>query len=184
MNSESGDNMNIYIPKNLNRWNRADPATGGRDNYAGADKSSCYVFLFRSRDSRLLEENNFSEGWEAIKPLLKNEESGIHRFRHWACGWYELILIHESESAALAEADDIAARLEDYPILNEESFSAAEHESTLEYWGNMSLSERLHTLTRCKELFRGSMPEINIFGIRHADYPAHNSYVYQYLNIE
>ena len=49
----------------------------------------------------------------------------ILRFGHWACGWYEIVVVRPL-SAAHAQACAIEEELERYPILDEEDFSARE----------------------------------------------------------
>ena len=46
------------------------------------------VLFFKTRDSNLLEESNFQQ----ITEILGNYAE-IYRFNHWACGYFELILI-------------------------------------------------------------------------------------------
>ena len=89
------------------------------------------VVLTRNRDSGVLEGSN----WRSALNLLggESETVEIHRFGHWACGWYELLCV-----AAGSKAHTIAARilegLEDYPVVDEEDHSCLEHERALEVW--------------------------------------------------
>lgn len=145
-----------FEPEHLERWS-ADGPTGwdSAANYAGEDLSDFYVAPAGiNRDtSDALALSNWRVLWRELEPLLQHECSGIHRFGHWACGWYELILIHESESAALQVADESAAALADYPVLDESDLSAAEHEAEEEAWENWALSDwRDHVSRRLDDL--------------------------------
>lgn len=94
-------------------------------NYTGTDLSSFLtVPVSRTRDSGPLDESNFEE---AVR-LLGGESDTvqIRRFGHWACGWYELLLVDPSDAAAVRIGGDIERRLEDYPVLNEEDYSTEE----------------------------------------------------------
>ena len=103
----------------MQKWKRTD-------NYIGETYNDYYVLLSRHRDSGLVEESNF---WSALKML--NGESDtvkIIRFRHWAVGWIETILIHESDKVSVDKGFEIEKALESYPILDEDDFYERESE--------------------------------------------------------
>ena len=91
------------------------------------------VVLTRNWDSGVLEESN----WRSALKLLggESETVEIHRFGHWACGWYELLCV-----AAGSKAHTIAARilegLEDYPVVDEDDHHFLEEERALEVWSS------------------------------------------------
>ena len=87
------------------------------------------VFLSRSRDSGILDESN----WEVALRELGGESDDvqIHRFGHWACGWFEIILINPN-SDKIDEAQELADSLESYPILDESDFSQREYDAAIE----------------------------------------------------
>lgn len=72
------------------------------------------------------------------KHLFKEptDEATVQRVResHWAVGWVEWIAIHESDFAALQEADRIMAKLHDYPVLDEDLFSQYETDEAEQVW--------------------------------------------------
>lgn len=127
----------IYTPTHLDRWSPDGPTVfDSAANYSGADLSACYVApVSVNRDTG---DPVTISNWRAVtaelEPLIEHEQSGIHRFGHWACGWYELFLIHPSDSAALARADELAARLADYPVADESDLSDAELDAQSEAW--------------------------------------------------
>ena len=96
------------------------------ENYIGESYFDYYVLLSRHRDSGLVEESNF---YSALKAL--NGESDtvkIIRSKHWAVGWIEMILIHESDKVSVDKGNEIEESLENYPILDEDDFYERESE--------------------------------------------------------
>jgi hypothetical protein len=108
----------------MEKWSRSE-------NYIGETYYDYYVLLSRHRDSGLVEESNF---WSALKAL--NGESKtvkVIRAKHWAVGWVEMILIHESDVKSVDKGNEIEKALENYPILDEDDFFARESEKRDEY---------------------------------------------------
>ena len=132
-----------YTPEHLTRWSPNDPAFGGSDNYAGADLSQFWLApIGISRDTA---DSVTLSNWRVIgaelEKLAQHDESGAHQFGHWACGWYESWLIHESDTAALECADRWAAALADYPIADESDLSELECEEEGEAWERWAMAE-------------------------------------------
>jgi len=108
----------------MQKWSRSD-------NYIGETYFDYYVLLSHHRDSGLVEESNF---WSALKAL--NGESDtvkVIRSSHWAVGWIEVILIHESDKESVERGFEIEKALESYPILDDIDFSERESEKRDEY---------------------------------------------------
>lgn len=100
--------------------------------------SDFLVLLGRNRDSDILTEVNFEVALEILGG--ESDTVQVHRFGHWACGWFELLLVHPSrEIEAQAIEDDI----EHYPILDEDKYYLACEEARTEYWNECSISERV-----------------------------------------
>jgi hypothetical protein len=80
-----------------------------------------------NRDSGPLEQSN----WEYVIADLERDHADtdweINRFGHWACGWFEIILLRPGTSAA-DYATEIADDLQDYCVLDESDFCEKEHE--------------------------------------------------------
>lgn len=104
------------------------------EGYIGKDFSGYYIFLRRFRDSDIVEQSNFPIGLDMIGG--ESETVIITRATHWAVGWVEHIMIHESDQTAIDKAEDILVRLEDYPILDDEDFSAREVDEANSVWLN------------------------------------------------
>jgi len=142
-----------YTPEHLERWNPQDPAFGGSGNYAGADLSAFYVApVGVNRDTA---DSVTLSNWRVIgaelEKVAQHDESGVARFGHWACGWYELWLIHESDAAALECADRWAAELADYPIADESDLSELECEEESEAWERWAMAEWRELLAKALE---------------------------------
>jgi hypothetical protein len=94
----------------------------------------------RNRDSSCLEESNFAT---ALKMLDgEGEDVEVHRFGHWANGWFEIIIVRPDTPAA-KEAEDIEASFENYSILDENDFSEREYNAASQVWEHMRLSDRI-----------------------------------------
>jgi hypothetical protein len=157
-------------------WNQADPACGTRDNYMGKDMREYYVFpISHTRDSGLLTNHNFNYCWNQLKKKAR-AGTGIYLFNHWACGWFELILINKNNSMAILLADDLISDYDNYPLFAENEYQEKEYKYISEQWENADLSNRLDML---KSAHHNS--NINIFGIRHNDYFMEDDYLYDYL---
>lgn len=136
-------------------------------NYAGAQWPDYYVFLGRNRDSSALDRANFDAGLKAIGGELADKDKEdpnddgsalslvrIVRENHWAVGWVEWIAIHESAVEQLRIADDIATRLEDYPVVNEDLWSQYEQEEADLVWRDCyDPSERIDYIRRHRSQF-------------------------------
>lgn len=86
----------------------------------------------QNRDSEIFELSNFRVAKRQFEEIDADEESHeVHRFGHWACGWFEIILINpDSQCAEIAER--MEAALADYPVLDDEDFSELEYEMEYE----------------------------------------------------
>jgi len=93
-------------------------------NYGGEDYSDYYVVAVRTRDSNAVEESNF----ESALKKLGGEKDGVMvaRANHWAVGWVEYLLVHKGAAEKVAIAQDIEAKLAEYPILDEDDMSQRE----------------------------------------------------------
>lgn len=116
------------MTQQLERWKR--PA-----NYAGENWPDYFGSgVGQHRDSGALERSNFRCMLAALGG--ESETVIVVRESHWAVGWVEWIAIHESDSAALAKAEAIKERLEDYPVIDEHDYSNEEMEEANEVWMN------------------------------------------------
>ena len=88
----------------------------------------------RNRDSDCLDESNY---YSALKSLEgEGEDVEVHRFGHWACGWFEIIIVRPDTKAA-KEAEEIEAALANYSIvLDADDLSEREMQAATETWRN------------------------------------------------
>ena len=76
-----------------------------------------------TRDSDTLDRAN----WEAQEQILVDVGATYetHSFGHWACGWFELILVAPEYEAVVESLRDALAN---YPVLDDEILSRMESE--------------------------------------------------------
>ena len=92
------------------------------------------VSLGQNRDSDALERSNFRVHVRELARLdPEASDHAIHRFGHWACGWFEIVIVRPG-SACAEEAEGTEAALSDYPVLHDEDFSELEREEADEVW--------------------------------------------------
>ena len=111
----------------------------------------------QNRDSSHAEQSNLVA---AVKILGGESETvEVHRFGHWAHGWFEIILVHPSrESEVIA----IIERLKECPVLDQDDYTHRQWESAYELWASLPLQERIKL---CAE------EGISIFAARHGRIP-------------
>lgn len=136
--------MSRYAPK---PWIRPS-------SYLGATWEGWLVFLSRNRDSDLLTNHNFETAFAALDKVSADHPTEDTRTvqivseNHWACGWVEWIAVHPSNADAVALANDLADALDDYPILDEYSFSDKQWEAMCESWADLSVRDRCELIKR------------------------------------
>jgi hypothetical protein len=111
------------------------------DSYGGAQWPDYFVFLGQNRDSDALARSNFTCGLAALGG--ESDTVLVVRERHWAVGWIEWIAIHESDTAALIEADSMLCALSDYPVLSDDHFGELEYTEAQDYWAGLRLRDRM-----------------------------------------
>jgi len=94
--------------------------------------------MARTRDADALEAANFN----ATLKRLGGESScvAVEEMGHWACGWVQYILVKPTARAKLRIARDIKTKLEDYPVVCEETFSEEENNRFME-WAKSELGK-------------------------------------------
>lgn len=127
------------------------------------DQQDWLVLIGQSRDSSTLDRSNF----ECALDRLGGESDTVQvcRFEHWACGWFEIIIINpKSEQAQIAK--DIEEALKQYPVVNEGHWSELEFNEAVEYWVSISISERMEWCRRFS---------VSIFAARRNEIPEDES---------
>jgi hypothetical protein len=96
------------------------------------------VVYTHNRDSGLLDQSNATVVAAALAPFMAgdNPEVRPERHRNWLCGWidgYSIRVYREGEiTEAFRAYHELAARLVECAVLDEEDLSRREHEATLE----------------------------------------------------
>jgi hypothetical protein len=99
-----------------------------------------------TRDSGSLDQSNF----DAALAMLGGESGAVevHRFGHWGPGWFEIVLIDPDRADLVAIAGDIESALDDYPVLDDDDYSAREFEEAEQAWIDTGAGERIRILSR------------------------------------
>lgn len=102
-----------------------------------------------NRDADCLQRSN----WESMVVALNKldpecKDHTEHEFGHWACGWFRIAIVRPGTECA-KYAESIESALSDYPVLDESHYSDMQTNEAIEYWGNMSLRERVELCQRC-----------------------------------
>jgi len=114
----------------------------------------------RNRDSMPLDESNFAV---ALKELGDESDTvEVHRFGHWACGWFEIIIVKPDTSEA-ETANEIENSLADYPVLDDCDYSEREDQYATEVWNNCF--DLVGKVELCQKY------SISIFAARHSYAP-------------
>jgi len=143
---------------------KAPTAWDSSSNYIGqSDFPGLVGWLTQNRDSDCLERSNFESALELLGG--ESETVEVHRFGHWACGWWEIIAF-KLNTPAHEIALEIQDGLENYPVVDENHFSEKEWNEENEYWAGLSLDEKV-------KLCQGA--GISIFQARHEYLPETNS---------
>lgn len=87
----------------------------------------------RNRDSGPAAESNFKAALEMLGG--ESDDVEVCRFGHWACGWFEIIVVRPGTKFEEI-GNDIEAQLEDYPYLDEDDVSNREYEEFLSGWSS------------------------------------------------
>lgn len=89
-----------------------------------------------NRDADALTRSNFEVSVRDLEKLcLNGEDYEVHRFGHWACGWFEIIIVRP-DTACAKDARDTETALANYPVLSDEHFSETEQTEANETWAN------------------------------------------------
>jgi hypothetical protein len=92
------------------------------DSYFGPSYDGYYYVVGQNRDSDYYCQSNFQVALERLGG--ESDTVIVARASHWACGWVEHILVHESDEERLGIARDIINEIEDYPILDEDHYDS------------------------------------------------------------
>jgi hypothetical protein len=97
----------------------------------------------QNRDSGSFDQSNF----ETALAMLggESETVEVHRFGHWANGWFEIIIV-KPNSKSETIGNEIETSLEDYPLLDDDDHSEREWNAACEGWDNWGRAEEIENL--------------------------------------
>ena len=135
------------------------------------------VPVIRTRDSGPFDESNFTAALALLGGETDPDEPDhavtVLRCGHWGPGWFEIILVRTGSPAYL-NAVEIERRLEDYPLLDEDDFSAREWEDANETWEHCyNVRDRVEMIQEYNARHAGY--PISIFAARHPYIPQGDS---------
>jgi hypothetical protein len=108
-----------------------------RDNDL-VDADTWAVIYTHNRDSGLLDQSNAEAIRKAMEPFTNTEDPDVvfESHSHWAVGHVDGFSVRVFRNGQITEAfkayHELAARMADYPILDEADYSNREYEATLE----------------------------------------------------
>jgi len=82
----------------------------------------------------------------------EGENVEIHRFGHWACGWWEALAVKDNTPQAKI-AEEIEEKIESYPVLDEEDFSRREDEAAQDVWRDYRVKDRVKYIRENRSQF-------------------------------
>ena len=158
--------------------------------YAGFSPDGDYVLYARHRDSSILDNSNFECLKEHLMKAVKDPNLGEAPPRKdpsdwydipegwiydwsascWAHGWREYLMVRaDAPEELLKVAQEIHDDLtNNYPVFNDDDYSHRQDEAICEFWGRMSISERVYLCQKA---------EVSVFTARHEEIPVE---VYDY----
>ena len=163
----------------LRHWKPGFGATAwdNASNYMGADLSHMLCAPCTThRDAGTLQRSNWEVQLRTLRELDPDEElHEVHEFNNWAVGWTACCLIAPQALALRLEAERMAHKIGNYPILDEDHHSELEWTEVADYWEQCSVSERLDYIQRANS-------GISPFAARHAWIPQDdNGTLFEYL---
>ena len=138
-----------FIPDHLEQWDHPTGFDSARNFSGDSDHLHDHYFVApvsTSRDADILTRSNWDVVTDEILKVARHNDTEIHRFGHWGCGWYEQLLIHKSDTEALKVAEEWCCTLADYPVASDVHYSELQREEAAEYWERMDIKERLKVL--------------------------------------
>lgn len=132
----------------------------GSSAYWG-ERGHWFIAAAQHRDSDCLTRSNFRCFKASLNelPEVKNWPGEftpvvVESFNHWAVGWVEYLLIDPTATETVKLAEKLRAKLDDYPVLDENDFSELENNEANETWANcFRESERIKYIREHRSQF-------------------------------
>ena len=132
--------LNEAATKAAGNWRDFDSFCWHRASELEDADDWCIVYTHH-RDSGILAQSNTVFIDKALEPFVDADDSDVvaEQHSHWACGWIDGYSIRVFRNGKITDTfkmyHDLAAAMDQYPILDEEDFSRREFEATLENIG-------------------------------------------------
>ena len=97
-----------------------------------------FVTYTHHRDSGLLDQSNAAAIEDTLEPFTEGDEPDViaEHHHHWAVGWTDGFSIRVHRDSQITEAfrayHELAQRLDNYPVLDEEDYSRRQYEAALD----------------------------------------------------
>ena len=101
------------------------------------DCDSWFIFYTHNRDSSLCDESNAAAIAKELEVPEYENDLEVESHNHWACGWIDgySVRVYDAQgniTPVFRKVCELATRLADYPLLDEEDHSQREYDATLE----------------------------------------------------
>lgn len=134
--------------------------------------------VMKTRDSDILTQCNYecvikafeNIGYDGESDNPENDLIQVHSFNHWACGYFDLILVNPFNETAVNLAIELTESLNNYPVLNDERFSELQLEDQYKSFKNCYKSDYISELEK-------QFPELT-----DCLYDIDNDILYEYFN--
>lgn len=84
------------------------------------------IIATQHRDSDVMDKSNWDVILTDLNEKFANNFWDVARLNHWAVGWVEFITYNTANSMLEEYTEEIRAKLEDYPVLDEMKYSEME----------------------------------------------------------
>lgn len=102
------------------------------------DAENWAIIYTHHRDSGLLDQSNADAIAKTLEPFTEGDDPDVmaESHSHWAVGWIDGFAIRVFKDGQITDAfkiyHELAERMADYPVLDEEDYSRREYEATLD----------------------------------------------------
>ena len=84
-------------------------------------------FISNNRDADALTRSNFNYVHEQLAThFMEEREYEVHRFKHWASGWFEIIIINPAYPDVVRTINKIEEEYRNYPVLDDLAYHLLE----------------------------------------------------------
>src|SRR5690606_22515923 len=98
------------------------------------------------RGADTLTEANWAEQLARLESAdPEGNDHEVHQFGHWACGWFEIVLVRPGSNCE-AVCRDLEKSICDYPVLNDDRYSELRWDQAAQFWAGLSTAERRRLL--------------------------------------